>query len=294
MKSRLSLKNSVKAGLSLVLASILICGCTSSTKPTYSKEDVASSLENICKKEYKIEVKARLVGRTLWVYIPVEDLFTKADKPEKYMERFSVEDSKVAFERGILKLAYQIKSIPEREKAQQVKYNKDVSDKINSVWRALRRVVFSMKHSGEDAVRFYGIVIADIKNGFETIEIFYGQDLKKVSYEYISWGEYQHRTIEDTNVSPLIIQDKNGGHLDYRDISMEEFICGQIENRIRMKFQKPEVGINADIDKEILRIAINTLSIYQIQNFSVLELNNLLTQNRIILNKAAVLGRPID
>jgi hypothetical protein len=151
-----------------------------------------------------------------------------------------------------------------------------------------------MQHSEEDGPQFYCIVIADIKNGFETIEIFYGQDLKKVSYEYISWGEYQHRIIEETNVSPLILQDKNGDHLDYRDISMKEFICAQIENRVRMKFNKPEVEASADIDKEILKIASTTLRIYNFKDFSALELNNILTQNRIILNKAAVLVKPTE
>ena len=294
MKSRLSLKNSVRTGLNLILALAIISGCSSSTKPTFSREDVAVSLENICAKEYKIEIKAKLVGRTLWVYLPVEDLFTKADKPEKYVEKFSVEDNSAILRDELLKLDYAVKNIPEKEKAQQVKYNKPVYEKINSVWRALRRVIFSMKHSDGEGPQFYCIVIADIKNGFETIETFYGQDLKKVSYEYISWGEYQHRIIEETNVSPLILQDKDGTHLEYRDISMKEFICAQIENRVRMKFQKPEVEAGADIDKEVLKIASTTLKIYNFKDFSALELNNILTQNRTILNKAAVLVKPSE
>jgi hypothetical protein len=269
-------------------------GCFS-TAPTYLKEDIDKAIQDICKNEYNIDVKVKLVGSTLWIYLPVEDMFTKADKPEKYSERFVIEDNKVGFKDGTLKAEYIIKSTPETEKTQEYKYNKVVLDKINNVWKVLRRVLFSLKRSREEhEPKFFCLVTADIKNGFETREIFYYLDLKKVSYEFISWTEYQHRVLTDSDISLEAIGDTQGEHLDYRDITLDEFVASQIQHRIKLKFQKPEVDKNADIDKEILKIIIYTVKTYNLRDFSYVELDNLLTQSRTILNRAALWARPTE
>lgn len=297
MKSKPFLKSLVKRGLLLntYIVIFLIFGCSLSTAPTYIKEDIDKAIQDICKNEYNIDVKVKLLGSTLWLYLPVEDMFAKSDKPQKYLERFSIEDNKVGFAGGTLKLEYMIKNIPEKENFQEYKYNKIVLDKINNVWKALRRVLFSLKRSREEnEPKFFCLVTADIKNGFQTWEIFYYLDLKKVSYEFISWTEYQHRVIEASDMSPQIIGDTDGLHLNYRDITLEEFVALQIQHRIKLKFQKPEVDKNADIDKEILKITVYTIKTYNLRDFLGVELDNLFTQNRIVLNQAALWARPIE
>lgn len=296
MKLRLSLRNSVRIGLPLSLCILsspllyLISGCSSSTKPTYSKENIVDSIRDICKKEYSLDVKVKLVGRTLWIYLPLEDIIEKAEKPEKYIKRFSIEDNKVSLKEGIFNFEYLIKLVPEKEGYQEIKYSKSAAERLNNAWNALRRVLFSMEHSKEDGLRFICLATADIKNGFQIQDILFHTDLKKVFYGFISWSEYQHRTIQDMQMSPQIIGDKEGLHLNYRDITWEEFIVGQIQQRIKLKFEKPEVERNTDIDKEILKIAAYTLKIYGFRDFSGVDLNNLLTQRKLILNQAAVLA----
>jgi len=86
----------------------------------------------------------------------------------------------------------------------------------------------------------------------------------------------------------LIIGDTEGKHLDYTDITKEDFLAWQIQHRIRLKFQKPEVQRNADIDKEILRIIAFTLEAYKYKNLLTLETDNLSSGNRSILNQAAL------
>jgi hypothetical protein len=294
MKSRPYLKNSVRTGLNLLVIICLISGCTSSTAPTYLKEDIQDALQNICKNEYKIDLKATLVGSTLWIYLPVEGMFEKSDKPEKYSEKFAIDNDEAKFNEGVLKVEYMVRDVPENEKLQEYKYNKDAMDKIGNVWKSLRRVVFSMGHSKDNLPKFFCLVTADIKNGFEMREVSYYLDLKKVSYELISWSEYQHRVISSTGISPAIIGDKEGRHLIYSDISMEEFLASQIQQRIKLKFQKPEVDKNSDIDKEILKIAVYTLKTYGFTDFSSVELNNLLTKNKTVLNQAALLAKPME
>ena len=294
MKSRPSSKNSASIGLlSLCLWSSLILGCSSSTSPTFIKEDIPSSIESICKKEYDIDVRARLVGKTLWLYLPVEDMFEKSDKPEKFTEKFSIENDSVKFSAGSLKVEYLIQAVPDKEKQQEYKYNKDVLEKNQKLWRALRRVIFSMGSSGEEP-EFFVTVTADVKNGFETKEVFYILDLKKVSYEFISWTEYQHRAISDMDISHEIIADTDGNHLDYKDMTLEEFLGMQIQQRIKLKFQKPEVEKGADIDKEVMKIVAYTFNTYGFKDFSSVELSNLATNSLTVLNQAAVLSRPID
>ena len=293
MKSRLSLKNSVKAALnSLILISLfLLSGCSSATSPTYNKENLTQSIQDICKKEYNLDLRATLAGDTLWVYLAVEDLLVKSDKPEKYVEKFLLERNDALPDSGSLKFAYLIKPIEDRQKSQEYKYNKSVLEKNNNVWKVLRRVVFSLDRSKSGEPKFYSLITADIKNGFFMKEIFYYLDLKKVSYEYISWGEYQHRAIQDADLNQQLIGDKEGNALDYRNITMRDFITGQILHRIKLKFQKPEVEKNADIDKEIIKIIAYTVKVYDFKDFDAVELDNLASKNTIILNQAALLSK---
>lgn len=290
-KSKPSSRKRARPVLSSLCALLLfLAGCSSSTSPTYLTEDIASAVQDICKNEYKVTVKARLVGQTLWIYLPVEDMFTKSDKPEKYSEKFSVDYTQGEFKEGLLKMEYLIRPIPEKEKSQGYKYDKAVLEKVNNIWKVLRRVIFSTDHRKADSPQFFCMITADIKNGFEIQELFYCLDLKKVSYEFISWSEYQHRSIQETQVSPHIVADKDGLHVNYKDITMKEFLTKQISHRIKLKFQKSEVEKNADIDKEIYKIIVHTLKIYNFKDFSAVELSNLLTRDKAVLTKADVLA----
>ena len=288
MKSRLFLKNSARAALNLLVIAFIFSGCSSSTSPSFQKQNIEKAIQDISLNEYKIYVRVKLVAHTLWVYLPVEDMLVKSDKPEKYTDKFEIGLNKASILEEAFKVDYAIKEIPEKEKFQDYKYNKDILDKINNVLKIIIRVLFSMERSAQSEPQIFCLVTTDIKNGFETKEIFYLQDLKKVYYQLISRTEYQHRSIDQTDMSADLIGDRIGRHLDYRDIPFEEFLIMQIEHRIKLKFQKPEVEKNADIDREILKAASLTLKAYDFKDFKELELYNALTKHRVILNKAAV------
>lgn len=294
MKSRPSLRNLARAGLKLLIISSVICGCSSSTTPTYLKENINQAVQDICKKEYKLDVKARLVGETLWVYLPLDKIFEKNEKPEKYTEKFEVEKVSNEFNYGFLDVEYSIKPIAEEEKTEEYKYDKDALQKINNIWLVLRRVILSIDRSKKDEPQFFCIITADINNGFEIKQTIYYLDIKKVSYGLISFGEYYHRSPQDTNLDANIIGDKEGAHLIYKNITMKDFLTEQIRYRIKLKFQKAEVDRGADIDKEIIKVIVYTLKTYNFKDFSGVELNNLLTKNKITLNQAAVWATPME
>jgi hypothetical protein len=60
------------------IASVIICVIALATLAgcgeTYPKEKVAESIVKICKDEYKIDVKTQIVGKTIVIYLPLENL----------------------------------------------------------------------------------------------------------------------------------------------------------------------------------------------------------------------------
>ncbi|MBM3250331.1 MAG: hypothetical protein FJZ09_05785 [Candidatus Omnitrophica bacterium] len=295
-RSKTSLRNSVRRALSLALAALLVSGCTYPANPTFKKQEIVKAIQDICKKEYKIDARVFLAGRTLWVYVPLEiDMFQKADKPEKVPERFSVEQNKAELLNDLIKLDYSIKPVEEKMLTQEYKFNKDFLENNTHAWSVIRRVLFSMERlENNEELQFLCLITADIKAGAETVEIAYQPDLKKASYGLLSLGEYQHRAIYDMIVDPQIIGDKEGRHLNFKDLTLREFVVGQIQNRIRLKFQRPEVEAGADVDKEITKVIIYVIKTYNFKDFSAAELNNLLTRNKVFLNRAAIWETPIE
>ena len=296
-KSRLFLRNLARCALllSLTVVSSQILGCYYYTEPTYLKENIADSIRDICKNEYKIDVTTKLTGSTVWIYMPLEDVFSKPEKgkkPEKFLERFAIEQNKNEFVGGSLKQDYLIKEvIPEQEKTQEFVFSKKAYEKVIYVRQVIFRVIFSMDPKEIQNLKFFCLVIADIKNGFVIRDIFYYLDIKKIGYNFISTTEFQHRTVEDSQMAPEIIGDKTGANIYYKDITMQEFISGQILNRIRFKFAKPEAPKGADIDKEIEKVIAYTVKTYDFKDFHEVELNNLVTNRKVILNRAAIWSR---
>jgi hypothetical protein len=288
MKSKPFLRSLVKTGLKLLFLVFFLSACNSSVTPSFLKEDITQAVKDICKKEYKLDIVTTLTGRTLWVYLPLENIISKPEKPEKYMERFLLEDKENSLQARILKVNYNIRTTPEKEKEQEVSLDKSVNEKIFDILQVIRRVLFSMGNSNQDIPQFFCIVTADIRNGFEIKQIFYFADLKKLSYSFISQTEYQHRIIQETAISASIIGDRAGQHLNYRDITFEEFLTDQIQSRIKLKFQKPEVEAGVDIDKEVFKVVTYTLGAYRFKDFDLLEMENLASGKKIILNHTAI------
>jgi len=294
MKSKRSLKSSASIVLSLSVIFTSICGCTFSTEHTYLAEDIPYAIKDICKEEYDVDIQTRLAGNTLWVFMPLEDLFTEAKNPKNSIERFQVKENQVSFNDWIIESTFLIEPVPEKEKRQQIEYSEDASEKMNAVWKVLRRVAFSTEAFTDEGPTFFCMVSADIKNGFLIKDLFYYEDLKKLSHTFISPTEFQHRNVQEIEASPEIIADISGSSINYQTTDFNNFISLQIKQRIRLKFEKPEVEATADIDSEIIKVIAYTLKTYKVKDFSYVELNNLRTQNRIILNRSAVLEGSIE
>jgi hypothetical protein len=287
------LKNSAKPGLLLntLLLFSFILGCSSSTKPTFTQKGIPDAVREICKKEYNIDLAAKLVGKTLWVYMPVENMFQALDKPEKSYEKFQIENDDSAFEDNSLKVQYKINPIPDKEITQEVTLSKSFLDKNNQTWRVILRVLCSIDRSKSAEPDFICVVAGDVNKGFEMRQTSYCLDLRKVFYNYISAEEYQHRVIEDFSTLPELIGNRDGSYIHYTDITLKEFVARQIQYRIKTKFQKPEVEKKANIDKEVEKVIATTIKIYGLKDFDDAELNNLANNNKLFLSARAIWER---
>ncbi|MBI4845363.1 MAG: hypothetical protein HY810_02635 [Candidatus Omnitrophica bacterium] len=61
--------------LNCLIAVYIFCGFCSGCAPTYPKEKLTNSLVDICRKEYNVDVQAQLKGKTIIVFIPLDELF---------------------------------------------------------------------------------------------------------------------------------------------------------------------------------------------------------------------------
>lgn len=54
-----------------IFMSFICGGCA----PTYPKEKLAQILVDVCEKEYNVQIQAKLIGKTIVVFIPLDELF---------------------------------------------------------------------------------------------------------------------------------------------------------------------------------------------------------------------------
>ncbi|MDD5079615.1 MAG: hypothetical protein PHH68_04730 [Candidatus Omnitrophica bacterium] len=290
-RSKVFLRNSAKLGLNICVFIFACLGCSASLVPTYSKSEVEKAITGILSVEYKDDAVAKLAGSTLWVYLPMEDIFEKAEKPEKNLEKFIIEKNTARFLGDQVHCAYRIKAIPERQTSQEYVFSKKAREKMSNAIQVLRRVILSIDRGERNEIKFFILAASDINNGMELTETIYAPDLLKVSYGAISPGEYQHRISINYGVNPGAVGDKDGRHLEYKDLTLREFISRQIIQRIALKFQKPEVEQSADVDKEVARIIGDTLRIYRVRNVSRAWLDNLFTKSRVELTHSQIYNK---
>lgn len=289
-----SLARAVKNSLSFLVIALLLAGCSSSTAPSYVTGNVAQALEDTCKKEFDLDLKVKVVGSTLWVYLSAEDVLREAKKPKKILKLFEIKENKHEFVQDIIKSEYSVDPIPEKEEFNPYEYDEKVSEANDRILRTLFRILSSAKESPRSPIHFTCLVTADIKNGFFIRQTIYNTDMKKAFYGLLSPAEFHHRIPQETQANAEIINDKEGKFIDYHDITWQEFITEQIKNRIQLKFEKPEVKNDADIDKEIVKIVANTIKIYEFEDFSTVELYNALTQKKFFFNRRALLEGIIE
>lgn len=274
---------------SALLFSLLIClslsGCQISTEPTYKEKDIPYIVKKICKDEYNLEVTTKRTPTTLWIYAPLPKILHKD---------YGIEADKT--------------------------FDEEMMEKLRNILTTIGRVLIS----SDNAPEFFALLASDINLGLDYTLIGSVLDIKKSYAGFIPWTEANRRYVIKFNLSPDAIGDKEGGHLQAYDIKLPDFLAEQIAQRIGAQFQeetfkkyfkieelsgkfnngafifeysikqisKPQKKI--DIQEEILKTITYCIKTYEFKDFSSVGINNLLIQDRVILNRQAVWARPLE
>lgn len=306
MKLKISLRNSAspalpylpnrllrrKSGASPALvfsiiacAVILFSGCLEKIEPTYKENDIPRLVKKICKQEYNLEVTTDRVVNTLWIYAPLDKLLHKD---------YGIKEDKI--------------------------FDEETVDKLRNILTTIGRVLISSDNTPE----FYALVVSDIKLGLDYMLIGDVLDIKKSYAGVIPWTEANRRYVVRLKASPEAIADTTGKHLQAEEIKLGGFLAEQVAQRITAEFQQEGLKKYFKVDKstgsfidnaflfeysieplfkppketniqeEILKIIAYCLRSYDFNNFSTVELKNLLTQDSLILGKTEIWARPMD
>ena len=246
----------------LFLTVVFLCGCFPPTPGITTLSGAHKKFAELCNnKENNLDVKVMPLKQTLYIYLPIEhaihDFRAKPKFPEPQSapepkETRAVNYLKAAFSDGTFILGYDI--TPTRTYAKdlgyQTIYDEAFLKKKNKLLQALlqaygdlgevpgdrdfagserdiTRDKFVEAHiKTEPAPDFIVLIIADIRKGLESRELFHFKDFKRAMTGTMSQDEYAKRYInEGVTGSLAIINDKEGKHLQPVDITWKDFLA---------------------------------------------------------------------
>jgi hypothetical protein len=286
MKLKLSSRNSLKVALLLLnfFLYLNLSGCQNSLESTFKEEDIPELVKQVCKDEYKLDVITARTETTLWIYVPLSKILHKD---------YGIKEGKVLDE--------------------------EMTDKLRNILSTVSRVVLS----SNKALEFFALWASDINIGLDYIIVGNVLDIKKSYAGSLPFTELNKRYVMKFNVNPEAVGDTVGRHLKPYNITLPDFLTQQMVQRMSVEFQGENLkkyfkvekvdGIfnngafileysikpllipdkTIDVMKEILNTVTYCIKIYEFQDFSWVEINDLLTQDKIVLNKAQVLARPL-
>jgi len=221
----------VRGGFILFFCGFLSAGCFSSDfQPTYKETDISAHIQEICLREYKLDVLPIRRGNTLWVYVPQNQLLHA---------EFGTNPDKI--------------------------FDEKMVEKARNILTIISRVLLS----SDNAPEFFVLVLSDIKLGLDYSLTANFMDLKKSAAGGIPWNEANKRYVLGFEPNMMAIGDTQGSHLKIYDIKLPEFLGQQITQRVRMIFQEEplksyyilkEAGMSFQDNKFIFEYSITPLS----------------------------------
>jgi hypothetical protein len=180
--------------LTTFLIAFFLSGCKAAT---YPEAEIISSIQEICRKEYKIEgVEVELVGKTIGVFLPLKKLFTTDVK--HLVMTGKVEDLESLFE-------------PEPE----------AMDQLEDVLFTISRVMLST----DKEIDFYVLKAADVKGtGLQLVLTGYIPDVRRVRLWDIPRSEYRKRVFHELKLNRTILWEEpiRGFFKDIKSLNRDE------------------------------------------------------------------------
>ena len=282
-----------------------------SPPPITTLNEANQKFVQICKDEYKLNVSTKSYPNTIWIYLPSEDAIIDykgtADGPKKsntVSEKMGLNFIDSRFETDTFFVDYDIskdRSYPDSTGLAS-SYTDAYQTKQNGILTALFRTYSDLEEipgdrdfvdskseiqrekfiksymTTDNPPDFIVLVIADIKKGIAIKTIFYFQDFKYYMAGGIPYDEFSKRNISELTGWAAIIDDYKGKHLDYHNVTWEEFIAKQIIQRVRFKYQQSGFKPGEDTEQEIMAIVAETIKAYKFEDFQTVKLLNLVTK----------------
>lgn len=124
--------------------------------------------------------------------------------------------------------------------------DKEFIDTLNHVVLSVNRVIMSTK----SPPKFYVIFASDIKEvGVDYICAGYVLDVKKYLYNFISREEFLRRQVVNLILNPEALDDLEGRHVEFFNVTLDSFILSQIEQRIASKLERDDISSKIKIEK---------------------------------------------
>jgi len=282
--------------MSLLLRSILIvfigmnlsCAPKKADRSVQTLTDLQQKFETKCRKDYKLNVITRMVGKTFWIYAPTDkplfDFGSESGappdplkKPAKYALLFMngsfSQDKTFDFEYDIVP---KIKADLANNGITEVG-----TDYFNKLYNNLFTVVTETLLD-PNSISFVVMAITDIKKGIETRYTFYLEDYRMASVEGIPYDEFEKRVLQESKGSKDFIGDDIGQHLEYNDIAMSDFLTKQIVQRVRFKFTQSDFPPQKKYEEAILDIIADTPRYYHFKDFTGARLSDIRSKKKMV------------
>ena len=163
-------------GIALGAVSLSLAACSQ----TYPPDKVQQAIQDICHKEYGIEkVHAKIVGKTIGVFLPTKKLF--------------VANFKEALSKGNLKVA---------DLENLFRPSPEALDQVEDVLFSISRVILSTDRKLE----FYVLQAADMEEtGLQLVLVGFVDDIKRVRFWDISRDEYRKRVLHEIKLNRALV-----------------------------------------------------------------------------------------
>ena len=232
-----NINNLLGAAAIILCAVIFLSGCS----PTYPKGRFKESIIKVCKAEYKLDVKVETIGRTIAIYLPLEDLidftFAITKQASEKINDVILSVSRVALSTDAEFNFYCVIAHDVRIPEIQIVIIKSVDD--------VKRFLLNDISRGEYSKR----MLVDIRFSPQAQK---EREIKEIFNKMRVDKKWQEQVMNDFFRSePTALSDIGywGGHFYIKDISLAEFLAEQIANRFRLALREEKAISDAYLVK---------------------------------------------
>jgi len=225
---------------------ILVCAITLSLAgcgPSFPKANLAGEIVSLCKKEYNIDIKTEVIGRTLAVYVPMPTLFDITfaidEKAQEMIQNVLLAASRVSLSTDADLLFYCVIAQDVRLPEIQVIIIKYIDDVKRAFYTDISRD------------EYFKRTIFDININPQSKK---EQTIKEIFKKYDLDPQWEEQVLDEFfRTSPLDLKDFGywQNRFYVKDITKPEFFAEQIAYRVKMRMREDKKLSEKFITKKV-------------------------------------------